>query len=253
MNHKRHYDDGLQLAPTEQAGLETNRDGLQVAETEFHPENKQTSAKLGNRGTVRQQNKLCGLKPTTLWLGLIIIFLIVAVAAIGGGVGGALASKKPATTVAAAQSSTNAPAPSLTVSRSSPSSVTSSATSATAIANAYACTKNGSTYTASTNTLFTVFCNTDVKVGPQYNSTATVLIDFLVNSFGACLDACAVSNSIGVFYSASGYCQSATWISAGSTFGTCWLRNATVLVNGTNGHYSPNNPDKQTGSLQQGQ
>lgn len=248
MTSKSQYHEGLQVASPSQAGLEPDGRGLETAGNlpskaeEFHsneqfPQTSQTKGRHGSR-------TFCGLRTTTLLLALLIVLLVAAIAGIAGG----LASRKTDTTTTSppAQSSTSTSRESSPLSASS---TTSPMPSATASQSPYVCTNNGTAYIASNGNSYTVYCNTDFLVGANYGTTAAVLTILNINSFGACLDACSISNALQVSYSNEGSCQSATWFSSGTRLDYCYLKNATANTNGSNGTYTPNDLGVHTGSL----
>jgi hypothetical protein len=248
MTTNSQYYEGLQVASPSQAGLEPDGRGLENAGSSPGKADKFQSgerfAQTSQRKSVHGSRTFCGLRTTTLLLALLIVLLVGAIAGIAGG----LATRKSNTTTASppAQSSTSTSRESSPLSASS---TTAPLPSATASQSPYVCTNNGTAYIASNGNSYTVYCNTDFLVGAEYGTTAAVLTVLNINSFGACLDACSVSNALQVSYSNEGSCQSATWFSSGSRLDYCYLKNATANTDGSNGTYTPNDLGVHTGSL----
>lgn len=248
MTSESQYYEGLQVASPSQAGLEPDGRGLEnTGSFSGKAEKFQSNARspqTSQRKSLHGSRTFCGLRTTTLLLALLIVLLVGAIAGVAGG----LATRKSNTTTTSSPNQSS-PSTSRVSSSISASSTASPVPSATASQSPYMCTNNGTAYIASNGNSYTVYCNTDFLVGANYGTTAAVLTVLNLNSFGACLEACSVSNALGVSYSNEGSCQSATWFSSGSKLDECYLKNATANTDGSNGTYTPNDLGVHTGSL----
>lgn len=72
-------------------------------------------------------------------------------------------------------------------------------------------------------------------MGKAWNNTDADLESVNVNSYGACIDACALSRQEGIEWTGvSGSCTAIIWVSEGAGHGDCYLKNGTGKP-----HYNP--------------
>jgi hypothetical protein len=222
--------EGLHVAPY--SGLEANQDGLVPAHPQYSHHSQQYSP-YSPHSTPKQEQytgvppknprkKLFGIPILTFWLLLALIVALVAAVAV---VGGVLGSRHTSSSVLA---------PTVTVST-PPTTVTTTA-SAVSATGGFSCTQNGTIVTSSTGSTFKTICGQDLGVGVGkdasgnviWNNTDVDLTAFIVDSYGACIDACAVSIKEGITWSRGiGQCSAVVWVTAGSDKGDCWLKNGT--------------------------
>lgn len=221
-------DEGLHIAPY--SGMEANRDGLEPAHpqlsyhsqqyTPYSPHSTHKQEQYTDAPPKHPRKKLCGM-PIAFWFLLALIIALVAAIAIVGGVLGSRHTPSPT------------PAPTVTVST-PPTTVTTTA-SAVSATGGFSCTQNGTIVTSSTGSTFKTLCEQDLGVGVRWNNTDVDLEALVLDSYGACIDACAVSIQFGGPWSAGiGQCAAVVWVSAGSSKGACWLKNGTGHP-----HYAP--------------
>jgi hypothetical protein len=221
-------DEGLHVAPY--TGLEAYRDGLEPAHQQYNhslPQHGPSSSQLSkheqytDRPPRQKRKKLCGIPILAFWLLLaFIIALIAAIAVVGGLLGSSHVSSSKQTPTATMS------APPTTVT------TTASAVSATG---AFECTKNGTVFTSTTGAIFTTLCNQDLGMGKAFNNTFADLAVANVDSYGSCIDACALSRQEGIQWTGvSGSCTAVVWVSEGDGHGDCWMKNGTGKP-----HYNP--------------
>src|SRR5256714_4284891 len=220
-------DEGLHVAPY--TGMEANRDVLETAHpqhshysqqyTPYSPQITHKQEQYADAPTKQPHKKLCGIPILAFWLLLALIVALVGAIAI---VGGVLGSRH------------TTPAPTATAST-SVTTVTSTA-SAVSATSGFGCTQNGTIVTSSTGSTFKTLCNQDIAVGVGKDDSGNVLwsntdvdLQYLkLDSYGACIDACAVANMEGISWKAgTGHCAAVIWASAGSGRGDCYLKNGT--------------------------
>ena len=238
------YDDGLQAAPPNPAGLETNEEGKAVR----HDYPKMTE---GWKEEQPPRRTYCGLRPMTFWLGIVILVLLAAALAIGLGVGLSKGGNQRSNGPSPVPASTTSPQATKTVTV-----TTSIGASPTATAVNGGC-RNGTKYTSTNNTPFSEFCETDFNVGSSWNTTAADLPSGVSTlTFAGCMDACALFRSANIIFSdTAGTCLAVTWQSTGIGFGNCFMKNATALTGSSNKtalmlHAHPNpNVDLQSANI----
>jgi hypothetical protein len=72
-------------------------------------------------------------------------------------------------------------------------------------------------------------------MGKSWNNTDADLYSVNLNSYGACIDACALSRQEGIQWNGvSGSCAAVIWVSEGGGHGDCYLKNGTGKP-----HYNP--------------
>ena len=209
------------------SGIEANQDGLELVypQHSHHPYSPPSPHKQEQYADVSPKHprkKLCGIPILTFWL---LLALIVALVAAIATVGGVLGSR---------HTSSSTPAPTVTVST-LPTTVTTTA-SAVSATGGFSCTQNGTIVSSSTGSTFKTLCGQNLGVGVGkdvlgiviWNNTDVDLVAFIVDSYEACIDACAVSIKENITWSrGTGQCAAVVWVSAGINKGGCWLKNGT--------------------------
>jgi hypothetical protein len=218
--------------PDSQEGLHVVQEGLHVAPFSgiepTHPQpthhsQPYSTAKQEPYADVFQKNartKLCGIPTLIFWPLVALVVALVAGIAIVGGVLGSRHTSSPAL------------APTGTVST-RPTTVTTTA-SAVSATGGFSCTQNGTAFTSSTGSIFKTLCQQDLGVGVGkdasgnviYNNTVVDLESVIVDSYGVCIDACAVSITEGIITwdNGAGKCAAVAWVSEGSGKGSCYLK-----------------------------
>lgn len=223
-------DEGLHVAPY--VGMEANQGGLEPAYRRQHnnysqeyaqssPQSSHKHERYADWSPGQHRKKLCGIPILAFWLLLALVIALIAAIVVMGGVLGFR------------HTSSSTPTPTAT-SNTPPTTVTTSA-SAVAATGAFECTKNNTLFTSATGSVFTTLCNQDLGMGADFNNTDADLYMVNVTSYGACIDACALSRAEGLQWSvASGSCAAVIWSSEGSGHGSCYFKNGTGKP-----HYAP--------------
>ena len=241
MEHSTMYEEGLQVAPSRDGGLETNREGIEVRPPFFKRSRSPTVTEIVpgrppiEYGVVKRKS-VCGLTAAVSYSLLVIATVLITIIVCLGAILGADKHSNASKSATGLSPSTTASSPSTTTTTS-----TNSAT-ASPLPPDVACAGNGTFHTTTTDSVFQLWCNYDFVVNSDDN-----LWDYRgIPTFGACMDACSLWNK---FQTAGTACKSVSYGTTDVDYQHCWLKSIAGSLTEANGFAATRGEGRESANL----